>query len=65
MFIPKKNSKLRLVVDYRKLNDITIKDRMPLLLITELRDCLYSKEWFITLDLKGAYNLIRVADSDV
>jgi hypothetical protein len=40
MFVPKKNSKLRLVVDYRQLNKITRKDRTPLPLITELRDWL-------------------------
>jgi hypothetical protein len=38
MFVPKKNGKLRLYVDYRKLNDITIKNRYLLLNITELRD---------------------------
>jgi hypothetical protein len=36
MFVPKKNGKLRLCVDYRKLNDITIKNRYPLLNIVEL-----------------------------
>ena len=43
MFVPKKNRKLRLVVDYRQLNDITIKDRTPLPLINELKDRLHSK----------------------
>jgi hypothetical protein len=38
IFVPKKNRKLRLCVDYRKLNDITIKNRYPLPNITELRD---------------------------
>ncbi|GKU09370.1 unnamed protein product, partial [Fusarium langsethiae] len=36
MFVPKKNGKLRLVVDYRRLNALTVKDRTPLPLITEL-----------------------------
>ncbi|KAM4063982.1 reverse transcriptase (RNA-dependent DNA polymerase) [Hirsutella rhossiliensis] len=60
MFVPKKNGKLRLVVDYRRLNDITMKDRTPLPLISELRDRLHGKKWFTALDLKGAYNLIRM-----
>ncbi|KAM4065521.1 reverse transcriptase (RNA-dependent DNA polymerase) [Hirsutella rhossiliensis] len=51
---------LRLVVDYRRLNDITMKDRTPLPLISELRDRLHGKKWFTALDLKGAYNLIRM-----
>ena len=64
MFVPKKNGKLRLVVDYRKLNAITKKDRTPLPLVDELRDRLTGKQWFTTLDLKGAYNLIRMKEGD-
>ncbi|QLI66325.1 Transposon Tf2-12 polyprotein [Metarhizium brunneum] len=60
MFVPKKNGKLRLVVDYRRLNAITMKDRTPLPLISELRDRLHGMNWFTALDLKGAYNLIRI-----
>ncbi|KAM4060262.1 reverse transcriptase (RNA-dependent DNA polymerase) [Hirsutella rhossiliensis] len=43
-----------------RLNDITMKDRTPLPLISELRDRLHGKKWFTALDLKGAYNLIRM-----
>lgn len=60
LFVPKKNGKLRLCVDYRQLNDITIKNRYPLPLIKELRDRLQGAQWFTALDLKGAYNLIRM-----
>jgi hypothetical protein len=38
IFVPKKDGSLRLVVDYRRLNDLTIKDWTPLPLITELKD---------------------------
>ncbi|KAL2004477.1 hypothetical protein VTN00DRAFT_3479 [Thermoascus crustaceus] len=41
LFVPKKNGKLRLCVDYRHLNDITIKNRYPLPLISELQDRLH------------------------
>jgi hypothetical protein len=51
-------------VDYRQLNDITVKDRTPLPLINELKDRLYGKKWFTALDLKGAYNLIRIKKGD-
>jgi transposase InsO family protein len=64
MFVKKKNGKLRLVVDYRRLNAITKKDRTPLPLIDELRDQLTGKQIFTTLDLKGAYNLIRIKEGD-
>ena len=38
LFILKKNGKLRLYIDYRKLNTITKKDRYVLLLVDKLRD---------------------------
>ena len=41
MFVPKKNGKLRLVIDYRQLNSITVKDKIPLPLITEIKNRLY------------------------
>jgi transposase InsO family protein len=64
MFVPKKNGKLRPVIDYRDLNARTIKDRTPLPLITELKDRLQGKQIFTALDLKGAYNLIRIKEGD-
>ena len=64
LFVPKKNGKLRLCVDYRKLNDITIKDRYALPRADELRDRLRGAKWFTKLDLRGAYNLIRIKEGD-
>ncbi|OAA35974.1 pol protein [Beauveria brongniartii RCEF 3172] len=61
LWVPKKNGKLRPCIDYRQLNKITIKNRYPLPLIAEIRDKLGQAKWFTTLDLKGAYNLIRMA----
>ncbi len=60
LFVPKKDGKLRLCVDYRMLNSITIKDRYPLPLINELHDRLQGATIFTTLDMRGAYNLIRM-----
>ena len=54
----------RLCVDYRQLNDITIKNRYPLPLISEMRDRLQGAQWFTALDLKGAYNLIRIKEGE-
>jgi hypothetical protein len=44
LFVPKKNGTLRLCVDYRGLNDITIKNRHPLPLISELLDRLNGQQ---------------------
>ena len=64
LFAPKKDGKLRLCVDYRKLNDITIKNRYPLPNIGELQDRLGNAKIFTKLDLRGAYNLIRMKEGE-
>ena len=51
LFIPKKNGKLCLCVDYRKLNDITIKNCYPLPCIDELMDRLTGANYYTKLDL--------------
>jgi len=55
-YIPKKNSLLQLVQDYRKLNQVTIKDKMPLPLIGEVIDKLKEAKYFNKLDLIWRYN---------
>ena len=64
LFIPKKDRKLRLYVDYRQLNNQTVKNRYLLLLISRLRDQLASTKFFIRLDLPSAYNYIRIKEGD-
>jgi hypothetical protein len=64
MFVPKKNGKLRPCIDFRKLNDITVKNRYPLPNISELRDRLAHAQIFTALDLRGAYNLIRMKEGE-
>ena len=41
MFISKKNGKLRLVINYKQLNKITVKNKTLLLFITEIKNRLY------------------------
>ena len=60
LFVSKKDEKLRLCVDYQKLNEITIKNRYSLPNINELQDRLSKVIYFIILDLRRAYNLIRM-----
>ena len=50
-YIPKKNGSLQLVQDYKKLNQITIKNKMSLLLIGEVIDNLKKAKYFNKLDL--------------
>lgn len=64
LFVPKKDGSDRLCVDYRKLNDITIKNRYPLPNISELQDRLAGAQYFTALDLRGAYNLIRMKEGE-
>lgn len=61
LFVKKKDGTLRLCVDYRKLNAITVKDRYPLPLIGELLDQLRQAKVYSKIDLRGAYNLLRIA----
>ena len=55
-YIPKKDSSLQLVQDYRKLNQVTIKDKTPLSLIGEVIDKLKEAKYFNKLDLIWKYN---------
>ena len=64
LFIKKKDGSLRLTVDYRGLNKVTKKDRYPLPVIPDLLDRLRSAHVFTKLDLRGAYNLVRIAEGD-
>ena len=57
-YIPKKDGSLWLVQDYRKLNQITIKDKMPLPLIGEVINKLKETKYFNKLDLIWGYNNI-------
>ena len=63
-YIKKKDGSLRLVVDYRHLNAITIKNRYPLPLSADLLDKLSSANIFSKLDLRWGYNNIRIKDGD-
>ncbi|UTT89702.1 hypothetical protein NDA17_007024 [Ustilago hordei] len=64
LFVPKKDGGLRLCVDYRGLNEITVKNRAPLPLIEEQLFLLRKAKIYTKLDLRAAYNLIRIAKGD-
>jgi len=64
LFVKKKDGGLRLCVDYRALNSGTIKNRYPLRLISEMLDRLRGAQIFTKLDVRNAYHLIRIKESD-
>jgi len=59
-YIPKKNRSLQLVQDYRKLNQVTIKNKISLSLIGEVINKLKEAKYFNKLDLIWGYNNICV-----
>ncbi|KAL0180404.1 hypothetical protein M9458_025846 [Cirrhinus mrigala] len=63
-FVSKKDGGLRLCIDYRVLNHQTIKFRYPLPLVPAALEQLRSAVIFTKLDLRSAYNLIRIREGD-
>jgi reverse transcriptase-like protein len=64
LFVPKKDGTLRLCVDYRGLNSVTVKNRYPLPLAGEIMDRVNGAQWFSKIDLKDAYHRIRIQPGD-
>ena len=64
LFVPKPDGKLRLCVDYRQLNKLTILNKYPLPLMTELQERVAGAMVFTRLDLKDRYHLIRIRTGD-
>ena len=63
-YIPKKDGSLRLVQDYRKPNQVTIKDKTPLPLIGEVINKLKKAKYFNKLDLIWRYNNVQIKEGD-
>ncbi len=63
-FVPKKDNTKRLCVDYRSLNELTVRNSFPIPLISDLKDRLRYAKVFTKIDLRGAYNLVRIKPGD-
>ena len=63
-FVPKPDGKLRLWVDYRQLNKLTILNKYPLLQMTELRESVAGANHFTRIYQKDGYQLIRIRKGD-
>ncbi len=63
-FVAKKDGGLRPCIDYRSLNNITVKFRYPLPLVPAALEHLRGATIFTKLNLRSAYNLIRIREGD-
>lgn len=61
VFAKKKDGSIRVCIDYRNLNKVTVKNRYPLPLIPELTDRLVGSTIFTKLDIRQAYHRVRMA----
>jgi transposase InsO family protein len=65
LFVPKPHGRgLRLCVDYRGLNRVTVANRYPLPLMSELQDRIRDAQYFTKIDLKNGYHLVRIKEGD-
>jgi len=64
LLVKKKDGSMRLCIDYRQLNKVTIKNRYPLPRIDDLMDQLVGARVFSKIDLRSGYHQIKVKDED-
>ena len=65
IFVKKKDGTMRLCIDYRQLNKMTIKNRYPLPRIDDLFDQLRGATVFSKIDLRSGYHQVRIKDEDI
>ena len=62
--VEKKTGELRMVVDYRALNKVTVKNRYPLPRIDDLFDKLFGAKYFSCLDAASGFHQILLKEAD-
>ncbi|XP_031745581.1 uncharacterized protein LOC116406021 [Cucumis sativus] len=65
LFVKKKDGSMRLCIDYRELNKVTVKNRYPLPRIDDLFDQLQGATVFSKIDLRSGYHQLRIRDRDI
>ncbi|UYV69788.1 hypothetical protein LAZ67_7000732, partial [Cordylochernes scorpioides] len=64
ILVKKRDGKYRFCVDYRKLNDVTVKDVYPIPRVDEVLDTLQGSKYFSAIDLKSGYWQVEVEEKD-
>ena len=64
VLVRKRDGTVRFCLDYRRLNDVTVKDSYPIPRIDESLDALGGSNWFSTLDLASGYWQVMVKPED-
>ncbi|KAI3754587.1 hypothetical protein L1987_54374 [Smallanthus sonchifolius] len=65
LFVKKKDRSMRMCIDYRELNKLTIKNKHPLPRIDDLFDQLQGASWFSKIDLRSGYHQLKIRDEDI
>ncbi|GJY86354.1 putative reverse transcriptase domain-containing protein [Tanacetum coccineum] len=65
LFVKKKDGSFRMCIDYRELNNLTVKNRYPLPRIDDLFDQLQGSSIYSKIDLRSGYHQLRVREQDI
>jgi hypothetical protein len=64
LFSRKKDGQLRMCIDYRSINQATVKDRTPLPSHVELRESIKGSQYLSKFDIRDAFHMIRISSAD-